>query len=76
MSVEEAIKEVSGIVKSGRKLRSHPRLYYQGKPIVDVYNARSYNLILQRLTIHKDWTLEQAIAKGKLFKKDGADTQT
>ena len=69
MDFNKAIDEVVKMKASGRNLRSHPRLYYQGKPIVDTYTPRSYNLILQRLTIHKDWTLEQAIAKGKLFKK-------
>ena len=69
MDFSKAIDEVVKMKASGRNLRSHPRLYYQGQAVVDIYTPESYRLIIQRKNRHPDITLEQAIAKGKLFKK-------
>lgn len=73
MIFRDAIDQVVKMKASGRNLRSHPTLYHNGKPIVDTYTKRSYQLIIQRMN-RKGITLEQAIAKGKLFKKDGGTT--
>lgn len=67
MSVDEAINEVKKMKDSGRKLRSHPVLFHNGKPIVDTYDERSYRLIIQRK--HRGISTENAIKMGKLTQK-------
>lgn len=69
MGLKEAIQEVDKLKTKDRSLYSRPTLYWDGKPIVDLYDKRSYNLILQRRHIH-GMTLEQAIKAGKLNKKE------
>lgn len=70
MGLKEAIQDVDKLKTKDRSLYSRPTLYWDGKPIVDLYDKRSYNLILQRRHIH-GMTLEQAIKAGKLKKKEG-----
>lgn len=67
MGIKEAIQDVAKMKDSGRKLRSHPVLYWEGKPIVDIYDERSYRLINQRRK--RGISLDKAIAMGKLTKR-------
>lgn len=67
MGLKEAIQEVAKMKDSGRKLRSHPTLYWEGSPLVDVYDDRSYRLINQRRK--RGISLADAIKMGKLTKK-------
>lgn len=69
MDVKEAIQEVAKMKDSGRKLRSHPALWYEGKPIIEIYDDRSYRLINQRRK--RGISLVDAIKMGKLTKKEG-----
>ena len=68
MELKEAIQEVAKMKDSGRKLRSHPVLYCNNGPLVDVYDERSYRLINQRRK-RLGCSIEKAISMGKLTKK-------
>ena len=46
MKPEHAIREAIKIRDSQRNRRSHPKLFYQGKPVVDIFTLNSYRKII------------------------------
>lgn len=71
MKAEQAIQDSIKIMNKEGSHRSHPRLFYEGKSLVEILTPTSYRTLIKRKNKGKGMSLEEAIKKGHLFRKDG-----